>query len=43
MMSNMYASDGKWEDVRQMRDVMTNAGVNKTPALSMVAVEGSCN
>ncbi|CAI0395514.1 unnamed protein product [Linum tenue] len=38
MLSNVYASDGKWEDVRQLRDGMSNAGVIKNPALSMVAV-----
>ncbi|CAN0892495.1 Putative pentatricopeptide repeat-containing protein At1g64310 [Linum grandiflorum] len=38
MLSNMYASGGKWEDRRQMRNGMAVVGVSKTPALSMITV-----
>ncbi|KAJ4845153.1 hypothetical protein Tsubulata_040325 [Turnera subulata] len=36
MLSNIYAGNGKWDDVKMMRDDMTNSGVRKMPALSRI-------
>ncbi|KAL2340942.1 hypothetical protein Fmac_008882 [Flemingia macrophylla] len=39
MLSNIYAGDGRWNDVKKLRDNMTG-GLRKMPGLSWI--EGSC-
>ena len=37
MLSNMYAEDGRWNDVQSLRDEMVGSGLRKTPGLSWIA------
>lgn len=41
MLSNIYASDGRWDDVKKMRDDIDNSGVRKIPGVSFIG--GSCS
>ncbi|KAJ9163784.1 hypothetical protein P3X46_023416 [Hevea brasiliensis] len=36
MLSNIYAGDGRWDDVKKMRDDMDNVGVRKIPGVSWI-------
>uniref|UniRef100_A0A2P2Q5M2 Uncharacterized protein n=1 Tax=Rhizophora mucronata TaxID=61149 RepID=A0A2P2Q5M2_RHIMU len=36
MLSNIYAGDGRWNDVENIRDDISNAGLIKMPGLSWV-------
>ncbi|KAF2293285.1 hypothetical protein GH714_040660 [Hevea brasiliensis] len=36
MLSNSYAGDGRWDDVKKMRDDMDNVGVRKIPGVSWI-------
>ncbi|PIA62950.1 hypothetical protein AQUCO_00200754v1 [Aquilegia coerulea] len=36
LMSNLYASDGRWEQVNEMRELMKKQGLNKSPGWSNV-------
>ncbi|OVA04367.1 Pentatricopeptide repeat [Macleaya cordata] len=40
LLSNVYASVGKWRDVKKVRDRMRTQNVQKTPGCSAVEVEG---
>ncbi|PKA53144.1 Pentatricopeptide repeat-containing protein [Apostasia shenzhenica] len=40
LMSNMYGSDGKWEEVERLRAVMKNKGVRKRAGWSSVEING---
>ncbi|XVE89405.1 hypothetical protein DITRI_Ditri19aG0199000 [Diplodiscus trichospermus] len=39
MLSNIYAVDGRWDDVHKLRDDITKIGVRKLPGLSWIEVE----
>ncbi|XP_062084353.1 pentatricopeptide repeat-containing protein At4g02750-like [Humulus lupulus] len=39
LLSNMYASQGMWEKVREIRELMKNRGVTKEPAVSWVQIK----
>ncbi|KDP31046.1 hypothetical protein JCGZ_11422 [Jatropha curcas] len=41
MLSNIYASDGRWDDVKRTRDNIVNVGARKMPGLSWIG--GGCN
>ncbi|OMO99623.1 hypothetical protein COLO4_13193 [Corchorus olitorius] len=41
LLSNMYASIDRWEDVKRVRKLMKHHGVNKTPGSSLVEVNGA--
>lgn len=38
LLSNMYASAGRWEDVTRVRNLMKSRGVGKTPGCSSIEV-----
>ncbi|XP_024018557.1 LOW QUALITY PROTEIN: pentatricopeptide repeat-containing protein At4g02750 [Morus notabilis] len=38
LLSNMYASQGMWEKVREMRELMKDDGVSKEPAVSWIQI-----
>ncbi|XP_068655260.1 pentatricopeptide repeat-containing protein At5g66520-like [Aristolochia californica] len=40
-LSNMYAAKGRWEDVAEMRKLMKERGVIKTPGCSFVDLRGA--
>lgn len=40
LLSNIYASEGRWEDVNRVREVMRKAGVKKTTGWSWVEYNG---
>lgn len=40
LLSNMYASRGNWDDVIEIRGMMTENRVTKTPGCSMIEVNG---
>ncbi|XP_022152191.1 pentatricopeptide repeat-containing protein At3g62890 [Momordica charantia] len=40
LLSNIYASRGKWDDVLEIRGMMTKHGVLKTPGCSMIEANG---
>lgn len=40
LLSNMYASRGNWDDVIEIRGMMTENGVVKTPGCSMIEANG---
>lgn len=40
LLSNIYASKGKWDDVLEIRDMMTKHRVLKTPGCSMIEANG---
>lgn len=39
LLSNMYASQGMWEKVREIRELMKNSGVTKEPAVCWVQIK----
>ncbi|MQM09564.1 hypothetical protein Taro_042435 [Colocasia esculenta] len=39
LLSNLYASSGKWNDVRKMRVMMRDKGVRKVPGFSWIEVQ----
>ncbi|KAK9140080.1 hypothetical protein Scep_009761 [Stephania cephalantha] len=41
LLSNMYANISRWDDVRRVRKVMKNKGVNKFPGTSFVEIDGA--
>ncbi|KAK6127643.1 hypothetical protein DH2020_038622 [Rehmannia glutinosa] len=41
LLSNLYASSGRWVDVRKMRSKMRDTGVNKIPGYSWVEVQNN--
>ncbi|KAL8048037.1 hypothetical protein ABFX02_07G037300 [Erythranthe guttata] len=41
LLSNIYACMNKWEDVKRVRELMKEKGVDKTPGSSLVEVDGS--
>uniref|UniRef100_A0A7N1A2T3 DYW domain-containing protein n=1 Tax=Kalanchoe fedtschenkoi TaxID=63787 RepID=A0A7N1A2T3_KALFE len=40
LLSNIYASRGRWDDVRDLRVLMSSQGIKKEPGCSWVEVEG---
>ncbi|CAA0832420.1 Pentatricopeptide repeat-containing protein [Striga hermonthica] len=41
LLSNLYASTGRWTDVNKMRSRMRDVGANKSPGYSWVEVQGA--
>ncbi|ONK65527.1 uncharacterized protein A4U43_C07F38020 [Asparagus officinalis] len=41
LLSNIYAANGKWEEVVTLRRMMKENGVDKTPGSSVIELEGS--
>ncbi|KAL3812553.1 hypothetical protein ACJIZ3_013821 [Penstemon smallii] len=41
LLSNMYACMNRWDDVKRLRKLMKDYGVDKTPGKSIVEVDGS--
>ncbi|XP_061373931.1 pentatricopeptide repeat-containing protein At5g43790 [Gastrolobium bilobum] len=41
LLSNMYASIARWNDVKRVRMLMKNHGVNKLPGFSLVEIDGA--
>ncbi|KAA3454559.1 pentatricopeptide repeat-containing protein [Gossypium australe] len=41
LLSNMYASINRWEDVKRVRKLMKDHGINKMPGSSLVEVNGA--
>ncbi|KAL3626340.1 hypothetical protein CASFOL_029889 [Castilleja foliolosa] len=41
LLSNMYACLNRWDDVRRLRKLMRESGVDKTPGMSWVEVGGA--
>ncbi|KAF7809067.1 pentatricopeptide repeat-containing protein [Senna tora] len=39
LMSNLYASDGRWSQVKQVRELMKQKGLNKVPGCSVVQMD----
>ncbi|XP_016462818.1 pentatricopeptide repeat-containing protein At2g03380, mitochondrial-like [Nicotiana tabacum] len=39
LMSNLYASDGRWSQAYQMRELMKSKGLNKSPGCSQVNMD----
>ncbi|KAK4261040.1 hypothetical protein QN277_004092 [Acacia crassicarpa] len=39
LMSNLYASDGRWSQVKQVRELMKQRGLNKVPGHSLVQMD----
>ncbi|KAG9139683.1 hypothetical protein Leryth_024725 [Lithospermum erythrorhizon] len=40
LLANLYASGGRWEDVANVRKLMNDRGVKKTPGFSVIELEG---
>ncbi|KAF8399758.1 hypothetical protein HHK36_015629 [Tetracentron sinense] len=40
MLANIYAEDGRWDDVKKLRDDMMEGGLRKTPGLSWIGDYG---
>ncbi|KAL5702178.1 hypothetical protein ACHQM5_027425 [Ranunculus cassubicifolius] len=40
LLSNMYANVNRWDDVKRMRKMMKDKGVNKAPGSSMIEIKG---
>ncbi|KAK9139144.1 hypothetical protein Scep_008825 [Stephania cephalantha] len=40
LLSNIYASKGRWEDVIEVRGIMRHQGVMKTPGCSLIEADG---
>ncbi|KAF3784076.1 Pentatricopeptide repeat-containing protein [Nymphaea thermarum] len=40
LLSNIYAKSGRWDDVKSIRRVMEEKGINKTPGCSLVELDG---
>ncbi|XP_031285842.1 pentatricopeptide repeat-containing protein At5g66520-like [Pistacia vera] len=43
LLANIYANAGRWEDVANMRKLMNDRGVKKTPGFSVIELEGVVN
>lgn len=43
LLSNIYANTGRWEDVANVRKLMDERGVKKTPGFSIIELEGIVN
>ncbi|KAL5826309.1 hypothetical protein ACOSQ4_018106 [Xanthoceras sorbifolium] len=41
LMSNLYALDGRWSQVKQIRELMTQRGLSKSPGCSVVDLDGA--
>jgi pentatricopeptide repeat protein len=41
LLSNMYATVGRWNDVKRVRMLMKHHGVNKLPGFSLVEINGA--
>ncbi|XP_010924031.2 pentatricopeptide repeat-containing protein At5g43790 [Elaeis guineensis] len=41
LLSNMYADTNRWDDVRRVRKVMKDKGIDKTPGSSLVEIDGA--
>lgn len=41
LLSNMYAKINRWEDVKRVRKLMKDNGINKMPGISLVEINGS--
>ncbi|KAI4345699.1 hypothetical protein L6164_012799 [Bauhinia variegata] len=41
LLSNMYASIGRWDDVKRVRKLMKDQSVNKMPGFSLVEINGA--
>ncbi|KAJ7954824.1 Pentatricopeptide repeat-containing protein [Quillaja saponaria] len=41
LLSNMYASIDRWDDVKRVRRLMKDHGINKTPGFSLVETSGA--
>ncbi|XP_057433439.1 pentatricopeptide repeat-containing protein At5g43790 [Lotus japonicus] len=41
LLSNMYASIARWNDVKRVRKLMKSHGVNKLPGFSLVEIDGA--
>ncbi|KAL5702175.1 Pentatricopeptide repeat-containing protein [Ranunculus cassubicifolius] len=39
LLSNMYANVNRWDDVKRMRKMMKDKGVNKAPGSSMIEIK----
>ncbi|KAB1208072.1 hypothetical protein CJ030_MR7G003004 [Morella rubra] len=39
LMCNLYASDGRWSQVNQVRELMKHRGLSKSPAFSLVEMD----
>lgn len=39
LMSNLYASDGRWGMVKQVREMIKRSGLNKVPGVSLVEMD----
>ncbi|KAK9734855.1 hypothetical protein RND81_04G167800 [Saponaria officinalis] len=40
LLANLYASAGRWEDVADVRRMMNDTGVKKTPGMSVIEMDG---
>ncbi|KAF9591105.1 hypothetical protein IFM89_001449 [Coptis chinensis] len=40
LLSNVYASKGRWDEVIEIRDIMKHQGVVKTPGCSLIEING---
>ncbi|KAF5202647.1 Pentatricopeptide repeat-containing protein [Thalictrum thalictroides] len=40
LISNLYAEAGRWDDVRRVRALMGNKGLEKSPGCSLIEVDG---
>lgn len=40
LVSNFYASDGKWDEAAKVRELMKERGLNKSPGYSSLGMEG---
>ncbi|KAJ0035528.1 hypothetical protein Pint_24186 [Pistacia integerrima] len=43
LLANIYANAGRWEDVANVRKLMNDRGVKKTPGFSVIELEGVVN
>eukprot|EP00257_Ricinus_communis_P016564 XP_015574769.1 pentatricopeptide repeat-containing protein At5g66520 [Ricinus communis] len=43
LLANLYADAGKWEDLANVRKLMNDRGVKKTPGFSSIELEGTVN
>ncbi|XP_042518011.1 pentatricopeptide repeat-containing protein At5g43790 [Macadamia integrifolia] len=41
LLSNMYASINRWDDVKRVRKVMKDQGIIKTPGCSLIEIDGA--
>ncbi|XP_012084198.1 pentatricopeptide repeat-containing protein At5g66520 [Jatropha curcas] len=43
LLANLYANAAKWEDVANVRKLMSDRGVKKIPGISVIQLEGTVN